>query len=327
MTELKAPFPYFGGKSKVAHAVWQRFGNVDHYIEPFFGSGAVLLKRPKPFHGSETVNDLDGFISNVWRAIAHDPDAVAHHADWSVNETDLHARHAWLVQQRQSLTDQLHGNPDYFDAKIAGWWLWGISQWIGAGWCSGNGVWRLIDGQLVKASGGDGISRQMPHISHSGDGVHRTPITTSTAFIHDMITQLSERMRRVRVCCGDWQRIVSPCVMISHYHCAGIFLDPPYSTAANRTNKVYAQDDLDVAHDVREWAIENGDDPRLRIALCGYDGEHTMPDNWSVFQWSAHGGYGNNGERGQRNKHRERIWFSPHCVTVTTQQQTAMAFA
>lgn len=47
MTEaLIAPFPYFGGKSKVADIVWQALGQPRHYIEPFFGSGAVLLARP-----------------------------------------------------------------------------------------------------------------------------------------------------------------------------------------------------------------------------------------------------------------------------------------
>jgi site-specific DNA-adenine methylase len=37
---LKAPFPWFGGKSKVAPIVWERFGDVQNYVEPFFGSGA-----------------------------------------------------------------------------------------------------------------------------------------------------------------------------------------------------------------------------------------------------------------------------------------------
>ena len=32
---LKAPFPYFGGKAKVADLVWDRFGNVDNYVSPW----------------------------------------------------------------------------------------------------------------------------------------------------------------------------------------------------------------------------------------------------------------------------------------------------
>lgn len=43
---MKAPFPYFGGKSKIADVVWSALGQPAHYIEPFFGSGAVLLARP-----------------------------------------------------------------------------------------------------------------------------------------------------------------------------------------------------------------------------------------------------------------------------------------
>ena len=45
---LKSPFPYFGGKRKVADEIWRRFGAVANYVEPFFGSGAVLLARPAP---------------------------------------------------------------------------------------------------------------------------------------------------------------------------------------------------------------------------------------------------------------------------------------
>ena len=45
---MKAPFPWFGGKARIAPMVWERFGNVANYIEPFFGSGAVLLAhRPR----------------------------------------------------------------------------------------------------------------------------------------------------------------------------------------------------------------------------------------------------------------------------------------
>src|SRR5690348_15182552 len=61
--QVKAPFPWFGGKSTVADLVWDRFGNVQNYVEPFFGSGAVLLNRAHP-PGTETVNDLDCMVAN-----------------------------------------------------------------------------------------------------------------------------------------------------------------------------------------------------------------------------------------------------------------------
>lgn len=63
MSNLKAPFPWFGGKSKVSDLVWSRFGDVPNYIEPFFGSGAVLLGRPHEA-STETINDLDCMVAN-----------------------------------------------------------------------------------------------------------------------------------------------------------------------------------------------------------------------------------------------------------------------
>jgi hypothetical protein len=72
-----------------------------------------------------------------------------------------------------------------------------------------------------------------------------------------------------------------------------------------------------VAHDVRKWAIEHGDDPKMRIALCGYDGEHKMPRSWTEWAWKAHGGMGHIGHKGRDgtgNYRKERIWFSPHCL-------------
>jgi hypothetical protein len=52
----------------------------------------------------------------------------------------------------------------------------------------------------------------------------------------------------------------------------------------------------------------------MRIALCGYEGEHEMPDSWECFKWKAQGGYGSRAADGKNaNAGRERIWFSPSC--------------
>jgi DNA adenine methylase len=100
----------------------------------------------------------------------------------------------------------------------------------------------------------------------------------------------------------------------------GILLDPPY--ASDRA-EVYAHDSTDVAHAAREWAIANGDNPMLRIALCGYEGEHAMPASWDCVAWKTNGGYGNQGDtRGRANADKERIWFSPHCLPASEVQQS-----
>ena len=129
---MRAPFPYFGGKRRVADVVWRAFGDCPNYVEPFFGSGAVMLARPHE-PKIETANDADAYVCNFWRAVTAAPDEVARWADWPVSEIDLHARHKWLIS-RTEFRERLRADPEYFDAKVAGWWVWGICQWIGRGW-------------------------------------------------------------------------------------------------------------------------------------------------------------------------------------------------
>jgi len=114
---MKAPFPWFGGKSRVAHLVWDRIGNVPNYVEPFFGSGAVLLERPWPAE-TESVNDLDCMVANFWRALQHEPDAVAGYADNPVNEADQHARHLWLCSAEE-FRERMKTEPEYYDDRFA----------------------------------------------------------------------------------------------------------------------------------------------------------------------------------------------------------------
>ncbi|MCG3177482.1 MAG: hypothetical protein MOGMAGMI_02456 [Candidatus Omnitrophica bacterium] len=323
---MKSPFPYFGGKSRVTNLVWQRFGDVPNYVEPFFGSGAMLLARPDDHdwpHRTETVNDADGMVANFWRAVSHDPEQVAQWADWPVSECDLHARHAWLIGQREDLTRRLEGDPDFYDAKVAGWWLWGICLWIGGCWCSAQGPWRVVDGELLRI--GNGQKRQLPHLGDAGRGINRQLPHLGNAgmgvcdewseHLLSIMQELANRLRRVRVCCGDWQRVCGP-TPTTKFGTTGVFLDPPYSDVANRA-EVYATDCEQVAHRVRDWCLARGTDPDLRIALCGYEGEHDAleADGWDVVAWKAKGGYGSHGDTtGRDNATRERIWFSPHCI-------------
>lgn len=331
-TELPAPFPWFGGKRKVADVVWQRFGSVSNYVEPFFGSGAVLLGRPAPVDGNETVNDIDGYVANFWRAIKHAPEDVAEHADNPVNENDLHARHVWLLQRRETLQSSLDGDPDFFDAKIAGYWVWGISCWIGSGFCSGNGPWWVNeDRQLVHLGNGRGVNRKLVHLGDNGRGVNRQLVHLGNngqgepqSRLLPWFSALADRLARVRVCSGDWSRVCGPSVTFKHGLTA-VFLDPPYADTAKRESNLYRMDSESVAHDVREWAIENGENKLLRIALCGYEGEHEMPDTWSVYEWSAGDGFGGQAQERSYNGERERIWFSPACVSPRNRQGSLFA--
>jgi site-specific DNA-adenine methylase len=318
---VKAPFPWFGGKRRVAPLVWATIGDVDNYVEPFAGSLAVLLERPAHHQRSaETVNDRDYYLANFWRALAADPDGVASWADWPVNEADLFARHLWLVNEgRQQLAAGMDTDPDWCDAKIAGWWVWGINAWIGSGWCRGDGPHTydtLEDRQLPHlGDAGRGVNRQLPHLGDAGQGV-KTDILPRTDDLYSYMRVLAERLRRVRVCCGDWARVVTAGAL-NYGDTKGVFLDPPYLGDV-RTRDLYTADDHQVANQVRDWCAENGGNPQLRIVLAGYEDEHAgkLPAGWTMHTYSASKSYGssNGGGVNDANRHKERLWFSPHCL-------------
>jgi DNA adenine methylase len=301
VSDLRAPFPWFGGKSRASDLIWSRLGNVPNYVEPFAGSLAVLLGRPST-PGTETVNDLDCYVANFWRAVKFDPDGVVEFADWPVNEADLLARHEWLLDC-VTFRREMRSNPDYYSPKIAGWWVWGACAWIGSGWCRERGEGRPPE--------------QLPHLGDAGRGIHRSKLphlgdAGRGERIRAWFVALQERLRDVRVVCGEWDRVLGPSVTERH-GITGIVLDPPYG--GDEHSLTYSAQHRDVAGDVREWAVANGHNDMLRIALCGYDGEHEMPAGWTCVAWKAHGGYGSQGDgRGRENAARERIWFSPHCL-------------
>jgi hypothetical protein len=325
---------------------------------------------------AETVNDADGFIANFWRAVALDPAAVAFYADYPVNEVDLLARHLWLIDGRSRLLAGLESDPEWFDAKVAGWWVWGVNSWIGSGWCSGVGPWGIGGDGLVSGTAGRGVNRKLPHLGSAGQGVNRqlphlgsagqgvnrqlphlgtagqgvnrqlphlgtagqgvsrrlphlgnagrvgyNTLANRAQGIEHYMTALANRLRDTRVCCGDWSRVVTRGAL-SYGSRVGVFLDPPYLGDV-RTADLYSVDDHLIANEVREWALANGDDPRLRIVLAGYvtEHDHLIPATWRRFRYSANVSYQTTASAASEggnadNRHLECLWLSPGCLDV-----------
>jgi len=315
---IAAPFPYFGGKRRAAPRIWRALGDPAGYVEPFAGSAAVLLARPA-FTGRrvETLNDADGWLVNTWRAIQLSPAEVARHAWGPVAEIDYHARLAWLQQRRTcDLVAWLEGDPEAHDAKAAGWWLYVVACGIGDPF--GPGPWRVVDGHLRKlphlGDAGQGVNRELPHLGDAGQGVNRELPHLGNAgkgHLEAYMGQLADRLRRVRITCGSWERVVKSSVTRSGTGGDGtraIFLDPPYATSGD----LYAHVDAGVGLAVREWCATA---PReMRVILCGYDTEHDalLAHGWTVTEGKAGGGagYSTNGLNGRR----ERLWLSPSCI-------------
>ena len=288
---LSAPFPYSGGKRRIADEVWKRFGVVDVYMEPFFGSGAVLLANSSPAR-KEVVSDTDGLICNFYRAIQNDPDETAKWAVYPTIHHDLTARHNHLKEWKFYNKDRLSEDPNYYDAKIAGWWVWGISSWIGGGWCS------------IK-------SNQIPKIHRAGKG--QGIQIQRDVNVYEWFDKLSERLKKVYVLNSDWRICLTPNLLSNTPSCKdfsrAVFLDPPYITD-ERGSTLY-QSDVENLSDVAaigsyHWAVENGD--RYKIAYASYEGDFEVPDGWEIVTSSFLGV--NDKESHGKN---DCVMFSPAC--------------
>lgn len=299
---MKPVFPYFGGKSRVASVVWAALGDVDHYVEPFAGSLAVLLARPDSHvRKIETINDTDCLVANFWRASQHDPQGVAKWAKQPNFEVDLLARHRWLIGKRASLQELLTGDHDACDVQAAGLWVWGICAWFSAGFSSESHA---------------SASMHLPILGQIGRGVLSAATRDD---LSSVFSQLCDRLKNVRVACGDWERVVgSTACVTATQRTHGVFLDPPYPD--QKRESVYACENFDSAR-IEKWCREW--ESKTKIVLAGYEGNFSLP-GWSVHRWKASEGFariGNVKGNGTENAHRECLWISPMCNDISECQQ------
>jgi hypothetical protein len=311
MTTLKAPFPYFGGKRAIADVVWSAFGDVPNYVEPFAGSAAILLNRPAPFSGAETLNDYSCSLVNAWRAIAQRPNELTELLVGPVCEVNTEAQHWALIKREQSLRNEL-GDPDYCDVKFAAFWIRGANEWIGSGWCNADGPWSWTrDSGWLNASqlphlgdAGTGINRQLPHLGDAGTGEY----DLRCEFVSAWLDALRDRLVGVRIACGSWERVLTPSVCQKHGLTA-VFLDPPYDA----TEYVYGDATENISSQVREWCVTNGATGDFRIVLAGRGTEHDplIAHGWRSQAWTANRGYSLDSNTGRSE---EMLWISPTCV-------------
>lgn len=94
------PFAYFGGKTTAAKRVVSHLPAHLHYVEPYAGSLAVLLAKPRS--RMETVNDLDGAIMTFWRVLRDRPDELARAC-----QLTPHSRAEWEACEDLDVSDEL----------------------------------------------------------------------------------------------------------------------------------------------------------------------------------------------------------------------------
>ena len=312
------PFPYPGGKSTVADVVWAALGPVRHYIEPFVGSGAVLLgRRDKPF--LETVCDADHLLVNVWRSIRFRPDEVAYAVVAPVAAVEASGRAKRLRSRTEAIKGAIRDDPDACDPVAAADWIYCACALIGSdmkrlldqGAISGLAVHR---GHGVNAVhiGGPGQGVNAVHIGNPGQGVNAVHIGDPGQGVNAHLQRIAARIARLRICSGDWTTVLTEAVLTATPAPIGVFLDPPYAKGGWQYGG-----GMDGAHDVAEWCRKNQDHKGLRIVLAGEVGDYDLP-GWRTHLWKRNGGFAN-ASKPNTNERRDKecLWMSPQCLNGT----------
>ncbi len=75
MIKIRTVLKYPGSKWNIASQIVSMMPKHHSYVEPFFGSGAILFNKPPS--DIETINDLDGDVVNLFRCIREDSEKLA----------------------------------------------------------------------------------------------------------------------------------------------------------------------------------------------------------------------------------------------------------
>ena len=328
--KLKAPFPYQGGKSTFADEVWKRLGNTDVYVEPFAGSLAILLAKPKPSK-LEVVSDTNAAIINLWRALADDPVKVAKYSEQIKSHHDLLARRQYMRKFFRRNHKKFEDDPKLYSAKMAGWWVWTAAISIanhGADYHykvdRGRPVVRgvAIDQQTASLNGGE---QEDEEIMGFGGLTVRPKLL-------QWYKRIQKRMRKVVLLNLSWELCVTPAVLGSYDNSkkkpsVAVFMDPPYITQ-DRSAELYGSDDNSefkpksskgkrkgkdsnhVAVESFDWAIEHGNE--YRIAYCCHKGDFDFPEDWEIV-YRYFSGVTN---KTRKNERVDMIAFSPACLST-----------
>lgn len=87
-------FPYVGGKTNLAQWIISKIPQHTVYVEPFGGSAAVLLNKPRST--VEVFNDLDGDVVHFFEVVRERPDELAEWCRRTPFSEELHNR--WVRQ-------------------------------------------------------------------------------------------------------------------------------------------------------------------------------------------------------------------------------------
>lgn len=129
-TQQAAALRYPGSKWSLAHEIVRHFGPHYHYVEPYFGSGAVFFTKPVSPH--ELINDINGLVVNFFRVLRDQTDDLLFALEatpWSREEYDQsHVQTGEAVEDARRFVTRIWQAHASDLAKKTGWKNRGAKQ-------------------------------------------------------------------------------------------------------------------------------------------------------------------------------------------------------
>ncbi|MCK4624347.1 MAG: DNA adenine methylase [Phycisphaerae bacterium] len=236
--KIKAIAPWFGGKRTMAPRIVAELGEHRSYWEPFCGSMAVLLGKPKST--SETVNDLNNDLINL-ACVIRDP--------YLAPELYRHLKrtlcHESLFRQATESVKRYKTNGTTPDPLLWAYYYF-IASWLGRNGVTGTQSYNQGFCARYTQNGGHAAKRWASAI--------------------DSIPAWRRRMREVTILCKDGLELIGK---IADEGGTAIYVDPPYLTkGAKYIHDFEAEDHARLS--VLLWRFKKArvvvsyyDDPRL----------------------------------------------------------------
>jgi DNA adenine methylase len=205
----RSPFPWFGGKQRLADDLIALFPPHDVYVEVFGGGGSVLFSKASTT--LDVYNDLDDGLVTFFRMLRDRPEDLVPLLEltpyaraewlecrqtWRRAEDEVERARRWFVVATQTFGGMIGRDPER-EALRTGW---RSEKSLGRGW------------------GGERLGRM--HLSRAASNANRV----------DHIWRFVDRMRRVQVEQLDWR----DCLEKYDQPAAVFYLDPPYVPTTRR---------------------------------------------------------------------------------------------
>lgn len=320
-------YTYMGSKRSQLTNILDILGDdISTLIEPFAGTACVSINRPKSVKNCY-INDYDCHVANVLRSVMYYPDDLIKAAARPRIELDMHQTHDYLVNGKVKIREALLSSNRGCIPEMAGWWVWGLNNWIGSGWCCENGYTKylikpdevaiknkdldqFLGNKITTGRGkpchGNNLTEQLPkatwRIKPSDSNKLTEQLSQSERVDHitNMVYAIYNSLRDCRVLYGDFARVLTKSYIEGPR--TGVFLDPPYRSCDKMD---YGTDgkDLEVFTRAYNWFIDHRNDPKLRIVFCCQSGDLEgleVPDDIGRISWSRNSGYAKGDQKSLR---------------------------